>query len=77
MGFKTFFVVGVLFTMTNCNTEMNRDYIEKIQDPEFFQASMQNLTDIIVHDIFSPPVADCPQAIPCRTRDAGAALWSP
>ena len=57
MGFKTFFVVGVLFTMTNCNTEMNRDYIEKIQDPEFFQASMQNLTDIIVHDIFSPPVA--------------------
>ena len=57
MGLKAFLFIGVLFTMTNCNTEMNRDYIEKIQDPEFFQASMQNLTDIIVHDIFSPPVA--------------------
>jgi len=35
----------------------NTDYIEKIQNPELFQEAMQNLTDIIVYDIFSPPVA--------------------
>ena len=35
----------------------NTDYINKIQDPELFQAAVQNLSDIIVYDIFSPPVA--------------------
>ncbi|MBN09606.1 MAG: phosphatidic acid phosphatase [Flavobacteriaceae bacterium] len=36
---------------------VNDDYIEKIENPELFQMSMQNLTDIVVYDIFSPPVA--------------------
>ena len=35
----------------------NTDYLKKIQDPELFQAAVQNLSDIIVYDIFSPPVA--------------------
>ncbi|MDB2491537.1 vanadium-dependent haloperoxidase, partial [Flavobacteriaceae bacterium] len=32
-------------------------YKEKLQDPELFQFAMQNLTDLVVYDIFSPPVA--------------------
>ena len=31
--------------------------MEKLNNPELFQEAMQNLTDIIVYDIFSPPVA--------------------
>lgn len=32
-------------------------YKEKLEDPELFQAAMKNLSDIVVYDIFSPPVA--------------------
>lgn len=32
-------------------------YKEKLKDPELFQASIKKLTDVIVYDIFSPPVA--------------------
>lgn len=46
-------IVSVLIISCTPNT----DYIEKIQNPELFQEAMQNLTDIIVYDIFSPPVA--------------------
>lgn len=35
----------------------NIAYKEKLQDPELFQSSMKKLTDVIVYDIFSPPVA--------------------
>lgn len=35
----------------------NTEYKAKLQDPELFQASMKKLTDVIVYDIFSPPVA--------------------
>ena len=40
----------------SCQTE---PYIESeaIADPEHFHQSVKNLSDIIVHDIFSPPVA--------------------
>lgn len=32
-------------------------YKAKLEDPELFQRSMKKLTDVIVYDIFSPPVA--------------------
>ena len=48
-------VLSVLFIQ--CSLEKDTTYIEKVQDPEFFQDAMQNLTDIVVYDIFSPPVA--------------------
>lgn len=57
MILQKIFLVGVSLFLINCTTEKNTMYVEKIQNPEFFQSSMQNLTDIIVHDIFSPPVA--------------------
>jgi len=57
MILQKIFLVGVSLLLINCTTEKNTMYIEKIQNPEFFQSAMQNLTDIIVHDIFSPPVA--------------------
>ena len=50
--FHLFLIVSILYS---CN--INRDYKSSISDPMLFQESVQNLTDIIVHDIFSPPVA--------------------
>ena len=31
--------------------------IKKLSNPELFQSAVKNLSDIIVYDIFSPPVA--------------------
>ena len=48
------FCATILF-FQNCTSET---YDPKVlEDPELFQEAMQNLTDIIVYDIFSPPVA--------------------
>ena len=35
----------------------NKAYIEQLSNPELFQSAVKNLSDIIVYDIFSPPVA--------------------
>ena len=52
---KLTFCLFVLAIFFSCSE--NTEYINKIQDPELFQEAMQNLTDIVVYDIFSPPVA--------------------
>lgn len=40
----------------SCNTKSDA-YKAKVQDPEYFHRTMKEITDRIVHDIFSPPVA--------------------
>ena len=57
MKMKKSFYIALSILFINCSLERDIAYIEKVQDPEFFQNAMQNLTDIIVYDIFSPPVA--------------------
>lgn len=47
-------IVGL--TLNGCNTS-NGEYKEVLKDPQLYHASVKKLTDIIVHDIFSPPVA--------------------
>ena len=46
----------LLICLTACISDKEYEK-SKLQNPELFQASMKNLTDIIVYDIFSPPVA--------------------
>ena len=53
---KFFFIVTTLF-LHSCSETNNDTYKKQLSDPELFQAAMQNLTDIVVYDIFSPPVA--------------------
>lgn len=48
------FVLSVF--MFSCN-EQTVDWKPKAEDPEFLHHSIKQITDIIVHDIFSPPVA--------------------
>ena len=47
--------LGVLL-ITSCNSDKGA-YKAKVQNPEFFHRSLKEITDRIVHDIFSPPVA--------------------
>jgi len=48
-------ILFALVTLFNC--EENTTYKEQLNDPELVHSAMKNLTDVIVYDIFSPPVA--------------------
>ncbi len=48
---------ALLFLLPACGEEVNPDYQTEAADPAFYHASVKQLTDVIVHDIFSPPVA--------------------
>ena len=45
----------VLFVICSCSTEV--EYTESVVEASVLRESMSSLTDVIVHDIFSPPVA--------------------
>lgn len=47
---------ALLYFVSSCKTD-TESYKAKVQDPEFFHRAMKEITDRIVHDIFSPPVA--------------------
>ena len=51
------FFMPCLLLLSCSSLESDLAYKEKLQDPELFQDAMQNLTNIVVYDIFSPPVA--------------------
>ena len=48
-------VLAIVLLLSSCKENMA--YKERLNDPELFHAAMKNLTDVIVYDIFSPPVA--------------------
>ena len=49
------FLFSLLFFLNSCKTD-NR-YLDRLNDTALFNEAMQQLTDIVVYDIFSPPVA--------------------
>ncbi|MDB4067549.1 vanadium-dependent haloperoxidase [Flavobacteriaceae bacterium] len=54
---KNYFLKLILMSILLASCTQDQSYKEKIKDPELVQANIKNLTDIIVYDIFSPPVA--------------------
>jgi hypothetical protein len=56
-------LTGLLASSWSCQQE-TKDYKKDAADPEFIHASVKKLTDVIVHDIFSPPVASRVYAYP-------------
>lgn len=50
-----FIICFALFTFS-CETE-TKDYRREAANPKYLHQSVKKLTDVIVHDIFSPPVA--------------------
>ncbi len=57
-------LITLIFTTTTYNCEQDTTYLQKVEDPELFHSAMKKLTDIIVYDIFSPPVASRVYAYP-------------
>ena len=55
MKLKNIWFAIILFTLISCNKD-NR-YIDLINDPETYNSIVKNLSDVVVYDIFSPPVA--------------------
>jgi hypothetical protein len=47
-----------------CNQPVSDAYKQKIKNPKYYHQAVQKLTDVIVHDIFSPPVASRIYAYP-------------
>ncbi|MDC3132782.1 vanadium-dependent haloperoxidase [Flavobacteriaceae bacterium] len=56
MKLNTFLILLLSGFLLSCESTSNYDR-SKLDDAELFLDSMKNLTDIIVYDIFSPPVA--------------------
>ncbi|MCX8210676.1 MAG: vanadium-dependent haloperoxidase [Lewinella sp.] len=52
--FSFFFLTALLFS---CSEEVNPNFQQEVAQPEFYHRSVKKLTDVIVHDIFSPPQA--------------------
>jgi hypothetical protein len=56
-SFKIIFVVLVA-VMSACSVSVpSEDYKPKVKNVDFLHRSVKQVTDVIVHDIFSPPVA--------------------
>lgn len=51
------FLFITIFLLQTCQQPTNQDYKAKINQSKYFHQVMEKLTDVIVHDIFSPPVA--------------------
>ncbi|MEM7373207.1 MAG: vanadium-dependent haloperoxidase [Bacteroidota bacterium] len=56
-------IFGLLFFTTACEPDPST-YMGLVQDPNYYHEVHQNLTDIIVYDIFSPPQASRIYAYP-------------
>ena len=52
-----FWIASVSIGLFSCQRAPSVDYRQVGSDSEFIHGSMKELTDVIVHDIFSPPVA--------------------
>ncbi|MFY0688082.1 MAG: vanadium-dependent haloperoxidase [Cyclobacteriaceae bacterium] len=61
---KTKFLLCVLTALTMASCEPDMRYQQELSDPETYQKVMKKLTDVIVYDIFSPPVASRVYAYP-------------
>jgi hypothetical protein len=53
---KSVFVLAVVL-LVGCSKTDNGEWRQKISNPDLLHTSVKHVTDVIVHDIFSPPVA--------------------
>ncbi len=55
MKSRVLLVASLLILLIGC--KKNEEYKATLSDPELFHSAVKKLTDVIVYDIFSPPVA--------------------
>lgn len=53
---QVIYVLAVCILMSGCSSD-NKEYRAKLEDPKHLHLTLKKITDVIVHDIFSPPVA--------------------
>ena len=59
-------ILSIFIVLFSCSTyDKYKNNIEFYEDSELFRKSMKKLSDIIVYDIFSPPVASRIYVYPC------------
>lgn len=54
---RVVFVCVSMVALFSCSSGNNTEYKTKVKDAQYLHRSMKAITDRIVHDIFSPPVA--------------------
>ena len=59
---NAFYLISLIFLLNSC--EQDNRYLDRLNETSLFNDSMQQLTDVIVYDIFSPPVASRVYAYP-------------
>jgi PAP2 superfamily len=64
MKFSKVLLLSILVTLLACKTN-NSNYQVETKNADYIHRSVKQLTDIIVHDIFSPPVASRNYVYPC------------
>jgi len=69
--FRILLASFVILLFNSCKS-VNKDYAALTKDPKIYHSSVKALTDIIVHDIFSPPVASRIYAYACIGGYEGA-----
>lgn len=55
--FRFIFIAVSILLLVSCSSTPTTEYKEKVKNAAFLHRSMKAITDRIVHDIFSPPVA--------------------
>jgi hypothetical protein len=53
---RVLIIFSAIVILSSCSTS-NEEYKKKLQNPDYLHRSIKKITDVIVHDIFSPPVA--------------------
>lgn len=53
---RSFYSILLAFALVSCSTDSG-EWKLKAENPEFLHRTMKQITDVIVYDIFSPPVA--------------------
>ena len=52
---KVIYLLSITIVLNSCDSD--ESYLVKLNDASLFNDTMQILTDVVVYDIFSPPVA--------------------
>ena len=54
---KPFFLFAIIFCCLSFISKANDDWKKIAEDPNYIHKAMKKVTDVMVHDIYSPPVA--------------------
>lgn len=64
-GLLNFLAAALLLACANCGPGESGDYAARVESADLLRQTVKNLTNVIVYDIFSPPVASRIYAYPC------------